>query len=169
MAWRHSLPTQADVNGYKRELLSSFIADKIDSELKIKRGLERARKISAEKDFLISAANFAKCCQPQPEDFGLLEPKEAYLSACKSLTSKKWEHETISKAAQKTGIFELKTSTAKEVELVFIRNYQTVCERYMNGERFAITEERQLEELVKPLSKDENLSRMAELKRVTGL
>lgn len=58
--WRIAMKSEADVNGYKQELLLACMENKINSMEKIKQGLEQARKDPS--DFFPSVGKFISWC-----------------------------------------------------------------------------------------------------------
>jgi hypothetical protein len=65
--WRLAMKTEADVNGYKQELLLACIENRINTPEKIKKGLEQARKDTS--DFFPSVGKFITWCIEETEHF----------------------------------------------------------------------------------------------------
>ena len=155
--WRAAFKTQQEHDLYKQEFLMALIDNGINTQDMINTGIQRARKVAIERDFLPPPNRFAYWCKPQPEDFGLLEPQKAYISACESLSTKKWHHPTIWQAAQDTGVFKLRSRTESECRDDFIDCYKSAVDRFLGGEDFVMPEERRIEKKeMPPLSPEEN-------------
>lgn len=88
-----------------------------------------------------SIAEFLKLLKPSPQDFGLLDPRQAYLEACSirhNPREARWSHPAIYFAARDTGFYLLQSGTEKEVWPRFEQYYDTYCERVFNGEELNI-------------------------------
>jgi hypothetical protein len=91
------------------------------------------------KDFTdwLSLPAFRELCRVTPEDMGLKTAKAAYIEACNMplpWERGNWSHGAVYHAARETGRFQLHTMTEKECFPLFKNNYETMCNRVMNGE-----------------------------------
>ena len=160
--WRAALKTEEDLNGYKQSLLLALMSQGIDSMEMIDRGLKRAESESIHRDFMPPANRFAFWCKPQPEDFGLMcvddACRAATVEAGKHPEIRQWPHEVVYKAASEFGVQRLSELSQDKALKEFTRVYQSVCARYVGGDRFVIPESKQIEH--HPLSKAEKSERM---------
>jgi hypothetical protein len=113
----------------------------------IRFGLSRAKDCT---DFF-SLPVFRELCRVTAEDLGLLGPKQAYIEACNKPLP--WERQTWSspavyRAAVETGRFQLHTMTERECFPLFKANYETMCDRVMNGENLEVPVRKMLPESV---------------------
>jgi hypothetical protein len=113
----------------------------------IRMGMIRAKDFT---DFF-SLPAFRELCRVTAEDLGLLGPKQAYIEACNKPLP--WERQTWSspavyRAAVETGRFQLHTMTERECYPLFKANYETMCDRVMNGETLDVPVRKMLPESV---------------------
>lgn len=111
-----------------------FERDMMDlSEAEIRYGVEMAKDFT---DFFTFPA-FRQSCKLTPEHYGLKGARQAYIEACNMplpWERGNWSHGAVYHAARETGRFELHTLTERECFPLFKANYETMCNRVMNGE-----------------------------------
>jgi hypothetical protein len=135
----------APVGSIEHRTFENDMADLSEAELN--HGLE------ASKDFtdFFTFPVFRELCRVTAEDLGLLGPKQAYIEACNKPLP--WERQTWSgpavyRAAVETGRFQLHTMTERECFPLFKANYETMCDRVMNGETLDVPVRKMLPESV---------------------
>ena len=163
--WRGAFKSQQEVDGYRKELLDAFIDKRVNSIEMIDRGLKWAARYSEENDFMPAPHKFARKCQ----DSEFPDPKDAYINACKQLglhpKQRSWKHEVVEWAATETGKFDLSQNFQTVMEPKYIAIYKQICDRWTNGERPTVPEERRIEKTeAPPASKEFNIKAMAKLK-----
>jgi hypothetical protein len=86
-----------------------------------------------------SAPEFKAMCLPSFEDHGLPSTQDAYKEAAdkhRIPSSKKWSHAAVYHAGRDTGWFLLGTASEDKSFPKFKKNYESICNRVMNGETF---------------------------------
>lgn len=136
----------------------------------IRRG---ARKVIETSEYLPTLSRMMKACLGDPKEFGLKDAHAAYVEACQAPSPKvefHWSHPVVYHAGKASDWFFLASSAEKSAFPVFAAHYERLCERVMNGEQFPAPDAPLLPESIDtPLSKEENLRRMAELKKTLDM
>ncbi len=126
----------------------TFESDMSDlSETQLNTGMERAKDFT---DFFTFPA-FRELCRVSAEDLGLLSTKQAYIEACNKQIPwerQEWSSAAVYRAAVETGRFQLHTLTERECFPLFKVNYETMCDRLMNGEVLDVPVRKMLPESV---------------------
>ena len=169
---------RADLNidEYKRELMLAMIdcgldnRDAIDDWLDICRG-----RASRGETWLISPHTICGWSRPTLEQFGLLPPRRAYLSACRSLTYRQhagfghWHDPVVYAAALETTFFRLRTTEERFVYKDFEAAYLKLSRRFMAGEVIRFPADKNIEKNTsRKLSKAENIQNMEKLRALVG-
>lgn len=135
-AWKVALGDEQAVGDCKRQWLSTFKENNITSIERIKKGMVkvRARKLP----FLPSPGEFLEMCTPCYVDEGWPEPKDAFGSACRVMYDlhhnvKSPIHPGVDAARKATGA-SIFARGDKYSEPVFIRNYEIIFKRFVDGE-----------------------------------
>lgn len=146
------------------ESLSQFAADTI---------LRGARKVIEESEYLPTLHRMMRACQGDPEKFGLIDAHSAYVEACRAHSPKatyKWSHPAVYHAGCASDWFFLANNNEKNAFPIFERHYLKICERVMNGEELPAPTILALPENIEtPLSREENLKRMEDLRKQLDL
>jgi len=146
------------------ESLSQFKPDTI---------LRGARKVIEESEYLPTLHRMMRACQGEPEKFGLIDAHRAYVEACRAPSPKAtyaWSHSAIYHAGCASDWFFLANNSEKNAFPIFERHYLKICERVMNGEELPAPNTPALPEHIEtPLSKEENVKRMEDLRKQLDL
>lgn len=101
-------------------------------------------------------------------DNGLPEARAAYREACNAPSPKaefNWSHPAVYHAGRESNWFFLANNSESVAYPVFAEHYRKICARVLEGEKLPAPEQLKLEESPgKPLSKEENAQKMAELR-----
>ena len=131
--------------------------------------LQGAKKVIEESDYLPTLNRMMRACQGDPEKFGLIDAHRAYVEACRAPSPKAayaWSHPAIYHAGCASDWFFLSSNAEKTAFPIFERHYLKLCERVMNGEELPAPSVLALPQTIEtPLSKEENLKRMEELRK----
>ena len=131
--------------------------------------LRGARKVIEESEYLPTLNRMMRACQGDPEKFGLIDAHRAYVEACRAPSPKAayaWSHPAIYHAGCASDWFFLSSNAEKTAFPIFERHYLKLCERVMNGEELPAPSVLALPQTIEtPLSKEENLKRMEELRK----
>lgn len=142
------------------ESLSQFAPDTI---------LRGARKVIEESEYLPTLHRMMRACQGDPEKFGLIDAHRAYVEACRAPSPKAtygWSHPAIYHAGCAADWFFLANNSEKNAFPIFERHYLKICERVMNGEELPAPNTPALPQHIEtPLSREENLKRMEDLRK----
>ncbi|MCX2781297.1 replication protein P [Microbulbifer thermotolerans] len=99
---------------------------------------------------------------------GLPDARAAYREACNAPSPRanyNWSHPAVYHAGRETGWFFLASNSESIAYPVFAEHYRKLCVRVLEGEKLPVPEQLQLEEKPgKPLSKEENAKKLAELR-----
>lgn len=96
-----------------------------------------ARQLVLSSDYLPTVSAMVRVCEQGFALFGLPEPREAYVEACRAPTPKagwQWSHQAVYEAGKLTGWHFLASEPEDRVFPVFSRYYQQLCQRVMRGE-----------------------------------
>ena len=135
--------------------------------------LRGARKVIEESEYLPTLNRMMRACQGDAEKFGLIDAHRAYVEACRAPSPKAayaWSHAAIYHAGCASDWFFLSSNAEKVAFPIFERHYLKLCERVMNGEELPAPHVLALPQTIEtPLSKEENLKRMEELRKQLAL
>jgi len=131
--------------------------------------LRGAKKVIEESEYLPTLNRMIRACQGNLEEFGLPDSHRAYVEACQAPSPKAgyhWSHPAVYHAGCASDWYFLASSTEKDAFPVFERHYQRLCTRVMSGEELPAPNLPALPERIEtPLSREENLKRMDELRK----
>lgn len=131
--------------------------------------LRAVRQVVRRSEYLPTLAAIVQACENAHDLFGLPTPQAAYVEACcapEPKAQQRWSHPAVYLAAQHTGWHALASETQAQVFPLFEYNYRELCQRVMRGEQLQLPIQRALPEaVVAPLSPEENLARLAALRR----
>ena len=151
------------VGSLQHKQFESDMADLSEAQLRI--GMERAKSFTG----FFTLPAFRELCHVKPEDFGMPDPHAAYVEACnKRGAEANWSHPAVYWAGVETGWFELRSMTEREIFPLFKRNYETVCERAINGEPLNLTVQKAITDSHTPvfLTPEQNKRKLAALKEM---
>jgi len=135
--------------------------------------LRGARKVIEESEYLPTLHRMIRACQGDPEKFGLLDAHRAYVEACRAPSPKAtyaWSHPAIYHAGCASDWFFLANNNEKTAFPIFERYYLKLCERVMNGEELPAPNILAIpKNIEQPLTKEENLKRMEDLRKQLNL
>lgn len=134
-AFKYSADSTDSFDLIRREWAFAIRRSKIKTLEELNCGLNNLKSKGA--IFLPPVAEFIAMCKPSLESFGLPPIMDAYKEACRNshpCADKKWSHAAVFNAAYQTGYHELKTLPMKESYPIFVRNYEIMMHRIMNGE-----------------------------------
>jgi hypothetical protein len=135
--------------------------------------LRAVRQVVRTSEFLPSLAAIVSACENAYTLFGLPTAQAAYVEACCAPEPKreyKWSHPAVYLAAAATGWFALANETQAQIFPLFAYNYARYCHRVLTGEILDLPVPLALPETVAaPLSPEENLVRLKQLRKQFGL
>lgn len=136
--------------------------------------LLRGAKCAIEQsEYLPTLNRMLECCQQGLADLGLPSPYDAFVEACRAPSPKsaqRWSHPAVYLAGRDSDWFFLANNTERTSWPVFKEHYDGYCTRVLRGESLEMAAPAALEQIPSaPLSPDEQLSRIRELRRQTGL
>ena len=131
-AWKNAFPTQQIEQQAKVEWIKSFVESGVGQTQQLKFGLQKARSYG--EPWFPSCGQFIKWCKPQLEDYGLPTAEQALR---KIINGQKRSHPVLYAAAQATGSRELKTMNHSDLLKLFTRNYEIICQKFIDGEDFS--------------------------------
>lgn len=140
------------------------------TEAQIRNGIERCKDFTG----FFSTPAFRELCKTiDTAALGLPDTKTAYVEACRAPSPKakfKWSHPAVYHAGVATGWHELSSFPEDQIYPRFKTFYAGFCERVMKGESLDSPMMEALPERVSViLTPEQNQSRMASLREVTGL
>ncbi len=131
--------------------------------------LRGAKKVIEESEYLPTLNRMIRACQGNLEEFGLPDAHRAYVEACQAPNPKaayRWSHPAVYHAGSASDWYFLASSNEKDAFPVFERHYQRLCARVIAGEQLPAPNVPALpKEIVQPLSREENIKRMEELRK----
>lgn len=136
--------------------------------------LLRGAKCAIEQsEYLPTLNRMLECCQQGLAELGLPSPYDAFVEACRASSPKSaqhWSHPAVYLAGRDSDWFFLANNTERTSWPVFKEHYDGYCTRVLRGETLEVPAPAALEQIPSaPLSADEQLSRIRELRRQTGL
>jgi hypothetical protein len=131
--------------------------------------LRGAKRAIESCEYLPTLHKMISCCEGDYSAHGLPDAHSAYVEACQAPSPKSnqtWSHPAVYYAGRAADWYFL-ASTAQAVAFpVFSRHYQQICEQVLKGEKLPQPHVKALpQETETPLSKAENLKRLAELRK----
>jgi Replication protein P len=131
--------------------------------------LRGAKKVIAESEFLPTLHRMIRACQPSPEEIGLPDAHTAYVEACRAPNPKaayNWSHPAVYHAGVACDWYFLQSSSEKIAFPIYEKHYLKLCERVMRGETLNAPNAPVLTQTIEtPLSTEENIKRMEELRK----
>lgn len=131
--------------------------------------LRAVRHVVRSSEYLPTLAAIVQACENAQALYGLPGAQAAYVEACCAAEPKaaqRWSHPAVYHAAALTGWHQLASEPQAQVFPLFEYNYGALCARVMRGEQLTLPLPPALPQTVAaPLSREENLARLAELRR----
>lgn len=135
--------------------------------------LRGAKKAIEESEYLPTLHKMIGFCQGSPELHGLPSVHSAYVEACQASSPKAeydWSHPAVYHAGKNSDWYFLSNNVERVAFPIFRDHYLNLCDRVVRGETLPPPEVKRLPEKIEtPLSKDENLERLAALREELGL
>lgn len=135
--------------------------------------LHGAKKAIEQSEYLPTLHKMIGFCQGSPQIHGLPDTRNAYIEACRAPSPKAdyaWSHPAVYYAGRNSDWFFLANSAERIAFPVFRDHYLNLCQRVVSGESLPKPHTKRLPESIEhPLTKDENLERLAALRDEMGL
>lgn len=135
--------------------------------------LRGAKRVIEQSDYLPTVHKMIVACEGDNTAHGLPEVHAAYVEACNAPSPKaeqQWSHPAVYLAGKATDWYFLANSNERTALPVFTEHYRTLCDQVRNGSKLSLPALKALPETIEhPLSKDQNLARLSELKKQMGI
>lgn len=131
-AWQHTFTDTSIEVAAKQQWAQALFENGVVNQQQIDTGMKKARQLA--KPWFPSSGEFIEWCKPTLEDYGLPNAEQALR---KVINGQKRSHPVLYAAAQATGSRELKTMPHTELLKLFTRNYEIVCQNFINGQDFS--------------------------------
>jgi len=135
--------------------------------------LQGAKLAIEESDYLPTLHKMIGFCQGSPQQHGLPDVHSAYIEACRAPSPKteyQWSHAAVYHAGRNSDWFFLANNSERIAFPIFKDHYLALCQRVINGDKLDAPEIKRLPESIeKPLTKEENIDRLASLRKEMGL
>jgi hypothetical protein len=143
------------------------------SDYPVEHILKGARHAIEHSEYLPTLNRMLECCQQGLADLGLPTAHDAYVEACRAASPKSaqaWSHPAVYLAGRDSDWFFLANTTERTSWPVFKEHYDRYCTRVLRGESLSVPAPAALEKKPsKPLSREEQLARLQQLRAETGL
>ncbi len=135
--------------------------------------LKGARHAIEHSEYLPTLNRMLECCQQGLADLGLPPAHDAYVEACRAPSPKsaqRWSHPAVYLAGRDSDWYFLANNTERTSWPVFKAHYDRYCAQVLRGESLAVPEPAALErKRAEPLSREEQLAHLHQLREQTGL
>lgn len=143
------------------------------SDYPVEHILRGARHAIENSEYLPTLNRMLECCQQGMADLGLPPAHDAYVEACRAASPKSaqaWSHPAVYLAGRDSDWFFLANNTERTSWPVFKAHYDQYCARVLRGETLSVPAPAALEKKPSmPLSREEQLARLQQLRAQTGL
>ena len=143
------------------------------ADIPVEQILKGAKHAIETSEYLPTLNRMLECCQQGLAEFGLPSPHDAYVEACRAASPKaaqSWSHPAVYLAGRDSDWFFLANNPERTSWPVFRDHYQQYCAQVLRGDSLSMPVAEQLEHQEgEPLSRDEQLSRLAKLRNDTGI
>jgi Replication protein P len=143
------------------------------SDYPVEHILKGARHAIEHSEYLPTLNRMLECCQQGLADLGLPSAHDAYVEACRAPSPKsaqRWSHPAVYLAGRDSDWYFLANNTERTSWPVFKEHYDGYCARVLRGESLMVPEPAALEcKPAEPLSGEEQLARLHQLREETGL
>jgi hypothetical protein len=152
----------AAVNAAKRLWLESVAPFNADIVRKA------THELIKHSDYLPTISRVIRKCTELSDGNNLVDVHSAYKEACNARSPKQnnnWSHRAVYYAGKNSDWYFLANNTEQRAFPIFKTHYEKICERVRNGEALMPVQQLALPETIEtPLTKADNVSRMAELR-----
>lgn len=135
--------------------------------------LHGAKLAIEQSEYLPTLHKMIGFCQGSPQQHGLPDVHSAYIEACRAPSPKtefKWSHAAVYHAGRNSDWFFLANNSERIAFPIFKDHYLSLCQRVINGDTLPTPEVKRLPESIeKPLTKEENIDRLTDLRKEMGL
>lgn len=142
------------------ESLKGFSPDQI---------LRGAKRVIEQSEYLPTLHKMIELCRGDNHDFGLPDPRQAFIEACQAPSPKSnygWSHPAVYFAGKDCDWFFLASNTEQQTFPVFKENYQRWCDRVKAGEKLPSITLKQIENsAATPLDKKANKEQLQALRK----
>jgi len=160
-------PDQAQINQIKKLWLDAL------ADFPVEQILRGAKYAIENSEYLPTLNRMLESCSASLESLGLPAPRDAYLEACNAGSPKSaqpWSHPAVYLAGRDSDWFFLSSEPEQRTWPVFREHYQRWCREVLRGEQLEIPAPAALESRPgTPMSQEERLAAMRELREKTGL
>lgn len=134
-AWKHSLPTQREVDAYKAQLVRGMLEQGIVNKAQVQMGITRARKEAC--DFMPSVGKFLSWCKPSLEAYGLADSKTAADEFIRGIRQDgyQYSHPAVYWAGISISSYDRQTMDSKTYYSAYERAYDIMLRRVFAGEQ----------------------------------
>ncbi|AQA20072.1 hypothetical protein BST95_00145 [Halioglobus japonicus] len=157
----------SQLNQVKRLWLESL------ADFPVEQILKGAKHAIENSEYLPTLNRMIECCQAGLVELGLPAPHDAYVEACQAPSPKSaqaWSHPAVYLAGRDSEWFFLANNEERLTWPVFRSHYQRYCAAVLRGESLTIPAPEALEKHApEPLSNDEQLAALKELRESSGL
>ena len=126
-----------------------------------------AKRVIETSDYLPTLNRMIQCCEASGDGRGIPAPREAYLEACNAPSPKAahhWSHPLVYHAGRETGWYLLAHEPESRTYPVFLEHYRRLSRELARGEQLALPDPDEAAEEKPPLSREESLRRLREMK-----
>lgn len=170
-AWRNAFPTDEEFEYAKKTWTMAFIENSISTIDQIKQGTRRARKSGS--PFWPSVGEFIALCKPEDSELGIPDFEEAWQEAgTRNPLSARWSSGLVYQAAKATGFYKLRNEPEVNTKPIFKKHFERLAAEIRNGADMPakpIPRSHRIEHVEHKLPKEDQLSKLNELRKVTGL
>jgi hypothetical protein len=142
-------------------------------DLTPKQILNAVKKAIESSDYIPTIHAVLKHCREDLSAYGLPSARDAYIEASNAIEPRArfpWSHPAVYFAGRQSEWFFLASNSEHTAFPVFEKHYQALCERVISGETLAMPDVPQLEsDALKPMTSEDKLKRMADLRKEIGL
>lgn len=143
------------------------------SDYPVEHILKGAKHAIEHSEYLPTLNRMLECCRQGLAEYGLPSARDAYVEACRAASPKSaqaWSHPAVYLAGRDSDWFFLASNTERTSWPVFKAHYDEYCARVLRGESLTVPEPAALEKKPEaPLSGEEQLARLRQLRAQTGL
>jgi len=135
--------------------------------------LNAVQKAIESSDYIPTIHTVLKFCREDLSAYGLPSPRDAYIEACNASEPRAeygWSHPAVYFAGRDSDWFFLASNSEHKALPIFEKYYRSICERVINGEKLAMPSVQRISnDAVKPMSSEDKVQKMADLRKELGL
>jgi hypothetical protein len=170
-AWKNSFPDAETYKLAKQHWVDAFIENGICTREQLERGIKVVQAKGS--PFWPSVGEFIAACKPSDKELGIPDLESAWQEAGKlSPLSSKWSSGLVYEAARLTNFYKIRHLCETKTRPIFKKHFERLAAEIRNGGDMPakpIPRSRQIEHIEHKLPKEEQLSKIHELRRATGL